>query len=163
MWWDIIKRLKTQGKSSLTGFRIEDINEERPEVDDNSCIEELREIAERVRNATLIFNSRYKTETHVNVADIPEEVACAALEIYRKMEPQMDNLYRSIDGYEIYGIFYSYYSKDFHNQKTSCTLYILNISSSSVYRITRNSSLENITKEVDDKEKKEILEIVDWR
>tara|TARA_R110002167_G_scaffold335537_1_gene542861 strand:- start:2313 stop:2945 length:633 start_codon:yes stop_codon:yes gene_type:complete len=50
MWWDIIKRLKTQGKTSLTGFKIEDVNEERPDVEEDDCNRRLQEMARKLKH-----------------------------------------------------------------------------------------------------------------
>ena len=49
MWEDILKRLKTQGKT-LTGFKIKDTNEQRPEVEDTPCLDKLNSYATKVKN-----------------------------------------------------------------------------------------------------------------
>ena len=55
MWWDIIKRLKTQSESSLTGFKFEDINEERPDVDDDDdCNRQLKAYVDKAISKTNI-------------------------------------------------------------------------------------------------------------
>tara|TARA_R110002167_G_scaffold335537_2_gene542866 strand:- start:1551 stop:2696 length:1146 start_codon:yes stop_codon:yes gene_type:complete len=80
---ELIKGLKLDNKT-LTGFRIEDTNEERPEVEDNNCIEELRGIAERVQNSTNIYHAGYQTDNWSIIEDIPEEVACKALKMIKE-------------------------------------------------------------------------------
>ena len=90
MWWDIIKRLKTTGKT-LTGFKIEDVNEERPEVDDDDdCNRQLKAYVDKAISKTNIDlvnqGISYRTwarDSENKYEPIPEPVACFALKLIK--------------------------------------------------------------------------------
>ena len=113
MWFNILKRLKTKGKSSLTGFKIEDVNEERPDVEEDNCNRQLKEYADKIKNTytsskfipsphklgiykaynTEYGNSRLISMTYdgyrahywveFRYAEVPENVACKALKFLK--------------------------------------------------------------------------------
>tara|TARA_R110002167_G_scaffold46898_8_gene139429 strand:- start:2362 stop:2910 length:549 start_codon:yes stop_codon:yes gene_type:complete len=62
MWFNILKRLKTKGKSSLTGFKIEDVNEERPDVEEDNCNRQLKEYADKIKNTYI--SSKFTPSPH---------------------------------------------------------------------------------------------------
>ena len=100
-WRSILKESKT------TSREIVNLNwdeEQLPEKDKDTCIKELRRVVEKAKSHPVIR----ETETRFpnpSMKEMPEEVACRALDFIKRLGGDTTSLSDLIDGYYIVSVY----------------------------------------------------------
>lgn len=100
-WRSILKESKT------TSREIVNLNwdeEQLPEKDKDTCIKELRRVVEKAKNHPVIKETETRF-TNPMIKEMPEAVACRALDFIRQLGKDTTSLSDFIDGYYIVSMY----------------------------------------------------------